>query len=144
MTAKTIIAIRGHANNGKSATIRNITTLLEILPGATIQRLIIHTDIKVIISIGKIVIGIESQGDPGSRLEESVNDFAANYKCNIIICATRTKGETIEIVENVADNYDYRIIWVTNHRSIAQQEELNQLSAEQLVELVKQIIDGKV
>jgi hypothetical protein len=142
MKEKIIVAVWGHANQGKSETIRNMTTLLRAVSGAQVEVLFDGADIKIVITIGKIIIGVESQGDPGSRLEESVNDFAANYKCDIIICASRTRGDTVHIVETVADDYGYGIIWVTNHRSGEHQDALNQLSAEQLLALVQRMMDG--
>jgi hypothetical protein len=141
MKEKTIIVIKGGGNQGKSDTIRRISVELQrAYPSATVQILIDLTDIKALITVGEIRIGIESQGDPNSRLEESMYDFADNHKCDIIVCATRTSGSTVEIVEAVAEEYDYRIIWGTNYRSSDNHDVLNQFSARQIVELTTSVM----
>ena len=60
------------------------------------------------LEIKGVFIGIESQGDPGNRLEESLQKFR-NAKCRIIVCATRNRGATVSAVESLAP--EYNIIW---------------------------------
>ena len=59
-------------------------------------------DILLTIKIGKIKIGIESQGDPNSRMiyDNTIKKLADKELdpelggCQIIVCATRTEGMT--------------------------------------------------
>lgn len=136
---RTIIAVYGPSNQGKSGTIKKIIDeISNKYPRASVKILIDGGDRKVVITIGKVKIGIESQGDPGSRLEESLIDFA-NVKCDIIICATRTSGATVEAVNGLSHLYD--IVWITNYRSYEKdQEALNQFSAKQITEYLSTII----
>src|SRR5690348_15875330 len=97
---KTIFAIWGHANQGKSETVRRIAQ--EILLNnrtATTDPTTINfsVDIQIIVTIGKVTIGIESHGDPNSRLFESLKKFSS-ANCDIIICSTRTSGGTVDAV----------------------------------------------
>jgi hypothetical protein len=140
---KTIFAIWGHANQGKSDTIRRVTQ--EIL---TTNRTAITSpeiinfsgDIQVIITIGKVIIGIESQGDPNSRLFDSLKKFSS-ANCSIIICATRTSGATVDAVSSLHESHGYDIVWVTNHRSNEKnQTTLNDISAKHICGLVHQVI----
>ena len=69
MKNRTIIAVRGVANQGKSASIKIVYSLLrELYPAAKIEELNIGVDITVVITIDGVKVGIESQGDPNSRL----------------------------------------------------------------------------
>lgn len=71
---KTIIANWGHAAKGKSETIKQLTKLiLENYSDAETKPIQVkyHGDIKVIITIGNCKIGVESQGDPNSRIFSS-------------------------------------------------------------------------
>lgn len=142
---KTVIANWGHSNQGKSESIRKVAqTILQAFPTATTDPASIdyNQDIKVIIKIGIVTIGIESQGDPNSRLFESLEEFAS-IPCDIVICSTRTSGSTVEVVEDMHKNHDYDIVWVTNHRSKEKdQAELNKMSALNIVELIRRVMAG--
>jgi len=108
--ANTIIALRGKANVGKSQTIKSIyESIISTFPNAQVSDLSLGADVRAIITIDGCKIGIESQGDPNSRLFKSIKQFVDN-KCEIIICATRTRGGTVELVEN--QNPPYNILWI--------------------------------
>lgn len=66
-------------------------------------------DISLIVKINGVKIGIESQGDPGSRIFESLKLFQER-NCRIIVCATRSRGKTTQAVSNLAKKY--RITWI--------------------------------
>lgn len=139
METKTLIAIWGPSNQGKSGTINKIIEeVIKRFPRALIEIIEDGVDKKVIIILDKIKIGIESQGDPGSRLEESLKDFV-KIKCDIIICATRTGGSTVNAVIALENTYD--IVWITNYRSNKKdQGALNQLSANQITDYIITLI----
>ena len=147
MIKKTVIANKGISHKGKSSTLKLISqVLLNQFPNATTTPTDIDYsgDVKVIITIDKIKIGIESQGDPGGRLGKSLDEFAA-IPCDIIVCATRTSGQGVWDVEEMKPQYGYDIIWVANHRSDEKNHDaLNQLSAEQIVELIKRLIAEEI
>ena len=138
---KRLIALRGVANVGKSTTIQKVHQLLlakyptgECKYGAKPGK-----DVKVVIKIKGVRIGIESQGDPpGGRLEESLKWFWRK-RCKVIVCATRTRGKTVEVVERLADGYE--LLWLDQVKvSIRQQESSNLRMASQIVRKVDQAI----
>jgi hypothetical protein len=55
-------------------------------------------------------MGIESQGDPNSRIFKSL-PFFVNKECDIILCACRNRGETVWEVEKLHKDFDYDIVW---------------------------------
>ncbi|MDP3558335.1 MAG: hypothetical protein Q8T03_13265 [Bacteroidota bacterium] len=140
---KFIIANWGHGNQGKSNTVKRLTKLiLEHYTTSITSPVEINFtgDVKTIITIEELKIGIESQGDPNSRLFESLKEFSKK-SCSIIICATRTSGATVDAVNNLKKSHNYDVIWVTNYRSMDKnQEELNQISASHHFELIKKLI----
>lgn len=138
---KNILTIFGPASQGKSTTIKNLIPLFEeSFPDAKFNWIINNYDIKLIIEIGNKKIGIESQGDPNSRLEDSISSFAVTEKCDLIICASRSRGKTVNIVETVAIENDYEVIWVTNYRTGLNQSLLNEMSANHIFQLIKTLI----
>lgn len=107
-----IFALQGKCNSGKSSTIKLVyNALMNKYPAAQVQNLSPNTkDIKIIISgIKGLVVGIESQGDPNSRLHKSLQDFR-NANCDIIICATRTSGMTVAWVKSCSGQYRVHFI----------------------------------
>ncbi len=107
-----IYALQGRGNVGKSSTLKIVyDEIAHKYPSATIQNLTPKTaDIKMIISnVNGHVIGIESQGDPNSRLERSLQDFE-QAGCNIIFCATRSFGMTVNWVNSLSPRYAVHFI----------------------------------
>lgn len=112
---KKLIGLYGTSNVGKSQTIKLVYKKLH----EKFQGIIFHEDfeqithengdISVIVIINGKIIGIESQGDPNSRIFFSLPIFA-KLKCDIILCATRTRGGTVIEVEKL--NNEYEIIWI--------------------------------
>lgn len=137
----TVIVIKGVEGQGKSETIKLIRDELKKRYTHTENLILDNGDIKSVITISDIKIGIESQGDPKSRQGESLNDFVL-WNCNIIICACRTNGETKQNVIALK-NKGYRLIWATNYRSHQiPHTQLNQISANHLFEIVRDILNG--
>lgn len=92
-----IFALQGSSSSGKSSTLIQLFNLIVAkYPGGTVQALHGGTkDVKVIVyPVNGKKIGIESQGDPNSRLQQSLTDFR-NANCDIVFCACRTSGMTV-------------------------------------------------
>lgn len=143
----TILACHGVANQGKSETIKNLSKLLIAkYPNAIIDYINSNYkyDITVVITIGNVKIGIESQGDPNSRLGKSLQEFTSKQNpCDIIICSTRTSGSTVTLVSNLHTAYD--IIWISNMVSKEKNTtNLNAHSAEYFLYVVEQIMQGNI
>jgi hypothetical protein len=139
---KSIIAIWGRPKQGKSDTVKRITKLiLSNYPNARFTPLNIDyaKDIKVLIEINKIKIGIESQGDPNSRIFDSLNEFS-EINCDLIICSTRSAGGTVNAVHKLTKSDNYNVIWSTNHRSENDHDSLNDLSAKQVFEMIQNLL----
>ncbi|MFQ1689249.1 hypothetical protein ACK39A_11865 [Aeromonas veronii] len=102
-----LFALQGPGNCGKSDTlIRLFQAIQAKYPSATTQALHSGTkDIAVIMrGVNGLVVGIESQGDPNSRLQQTLPALAA-AKCDIIFCACRTSGMTVGWVNALSATY---------------------------------------
>ncbi|HYJ85833.1 MAG TPA: hypothetical protein VEW46_07255 [Pyrinomonadaceae bacterium] len=133
---KKAIALTGTERKGKSTTIRKAYDLLIAkYPNASVE----HApgrwgiDIKVVVRIGEVKIGIESRGDPGSALTESLNEFV-RIGCIVIVCARRTSGRLFDAVNNLADQgYELMSIPQVGVLEPAEQKISNQEIAEQIL-----------
>ena len=132
----TIFALQGAGNSGKSSTLIELYNLIKVkYPTAVVQTL--HnatTDIKVIINpVNGLRIGIESRGDPNSRLSQSLTDFR-NANCDIIFCACRTSGMTVQWVKAMSPPDTVQFIQQIRAQS-GQQQAANFNIASQLMQL---------
>ncbi len=107
-----VFALQGPSNSGKSTTLVSLyNAVCSKYPAATVQRVHNGTaDLAVIISgVNGLVVGIESQGDPGSRLQSTLSTFAA-ANCDVIFCACRTRGMTVGWVSALSPQYNIHFV----------------------------------
>lgn len=131
---KKIIAIRGKANVGKTTTIREFKSLLEEKK-IQIKNLNYHLKVEVLFTFdycGKH-IGVTSRGDGRKYLEE---DFKTLGKCDIYICACRTKGSTIAFLNDFAKKEDIVFFDIKSLMCTEKQKEM----AKGIFETIKAII----
>jgi hypothetical protein len=93
-----IFALQGLGSSGKTSTLIELLNLITAkYPRAAVQAFHGGTrDVKVIVfPVNGLKVGIESRGDPNSRLLQSLADFR-NANCDIVFCACRTSGMTVQ------------------------------------------------
>lgn len=147
---KTVIATWGVSNTGKSDTLVKVFDLIQQnYPNAIYNiKYPSHTgNINAVIDIINIhgisvKVGIESQGDPNSRIFTSIDEFVA-INCDIILCATRTRGDTVCKVSLLTQN-GYREIWITNYLLYSNWQNINQLAAQHHFELFVEVLNGNI
>lgn len=90
-------------------------------------------------------IGIESQGDPNSRQHESLDLFLKN-NCDIIICASRSRGETVFNVENFCSISQYDSFWISTLYSVpmynSYKNQMNQRTGQIIFDIVIDFLNG--
>ncbi|MBP5326705.1 MAG: hypothetical protein J6Y98_02165 [Bacteroidales bacterium] len=106
--SKTIICLYTSANCGKTSTIRNLFLKL----GGNKNVINADHDFVSTVNFGNKSIGFASQGDPGSTQREDVEELA---KCNldIIVTASRSRGDTVDNVTEIANKYGYTVVWIS-------------------------------
>lgn len=144
MDTRYIFALKSSGNAGKTTSIKLLPGLLrEKYPTCVVTKTYFgdaYRDIKLIIEIGQIKIGIESQGDPNSRLCKTLAEFVAQ-KCNIIICATRMWGQTVDCVNSYSKSYEIKFIDKDKEFNESKWDESNRSYAMILLDCVSKVID---
>ncbi len=92
-----IIALRGHSGYGKTTTLNMLLDRLSKNNSITVLDRIGRDRVARVIINGKI-IGITTRGDTDYVLAE---DFKILDKCDLYICACRTKGNTLKYLESL-------------------------------------------
>ena len=161
MSAKVIIALHGIANCGKSSVIKEIDKIIQQTYSIAVnehagQKFQDSNDTGDIFKIYELIhnkkklqIGIESQGDPNSRIFKSLPIFK-KINCDIIICATRSSGKTCDAVVDTG----YEIFWVQQNYIVTDNiktdisdsllTDLIHKKQDKMIELVKYIFDNIV
>lgn len=140
-----IIADKGTADRGKSTSIiKTFEKLSEIYPTEILAQ---GSEIKAIITINGTKVGIESMGDPNSRMPKTMDKFVKEG-CRIILTACRTKNETCNKVYELFWRYGYNIIWAPN---IGTEEHIegidnhwNEIYANNMADFIEKLADGKI
>ncbi len=142
---KTIIAIKNSGGKGKTETTRELANLLvSVYPSFTpIYPIPFNIpnkyDFKIVLEINGKIIGIESQGDPGTNLKGRLETLIVDYNCDLVICTCRSRGETVRSIKKVANSHKYQTIWNSTYQSSTNHDELNKIKAEHLLDLMKKL-----
>lgn len=140
---KTVIALSGFEKTGKTSTIKKFYELLK-LKYPEIKEIHSHIgggDIQKILELNGVKIGIESQGDPDSRIFESLKMFSEKEKCDIIVCAIRTKGGTLNAVNKLV-TLGYEIMRFSNLFSDEKDKDvMNTESAKILLHIFEKVLN---
>lgn len=101
---KKVFALKGRRNIGKSQTIRTVDELLRAkYPGVSVEHEHrTRAELRVVLSLNGVKIGVESSAKAGL-------DLFASLGCDVIICPTRTTGQTINAVNALPG---YEVIWL--------------------------------
>lgn len=117
-----LFALQGRHDCGKSETLNDVIQLLSSkYKTAKINVIIAGKDQKVIFqNVKGLTVGIETQGDPNSRLKQSLSDFL-QANCDIVFCACRTNGMTVNWINALSKNYKIHFVKQTivnnNHQN---------------------------
>jgi len=144
---KTILAVCHIGDKGKTETLREFANLLlisypsfkPIFP--TIASVPTTGDFRLVIEINGKIIGIESQGDPNTNLQNRLLDLADNYQCEIILCTSRTRGDTVYAVDNLYNTRGFQTIWTSTYQiaNVTQHTLVNQLKAKHILDLLQSL-----
>lgn len=123
---KTIIAVVGNKDSGKSAA---LITLYERLKRCPLKMESVEfkktdqpepsEDIEALINLGGHLIGIVSMGDPdntGTDVHSQLLHSMASKGCEILICTARTEkgNKMLDHINTIATQYKSNIIWTSN------------------------------
>ena len=142
---KTIIALWNTANCGKTETLRHLARILVETfpnnfeldpPGPTIPG---QGDFRLIVRTGERIVALETQGDPGYGLAEKLDELSGRFEADLIFCSTRTRGETVHAVENLARTRDFEVIWTSTYTNddSDRHDFLNNLKADHIFDLAR-------
>ena len=135
---KKIIALYRRSETGKTSTLNLLIELLDKNKKIEKERLI--EDRRVSISYGSKKIAVTTWGDNGFELKENIK-FFKEENCDILVTATRTRGETTKILTDYAKEIDTEIIWIEKNISKKMEDLINQSQAKDINAIIDTLID---
>lgn len=146
---KVTIAVWNEGGKGKSSSLRDFAHLLlrtyplhTILSAYPTPLPTTTGDLRLVVEINGKVLAIETQGDPKTNLRGRLLDIATTYNPDIILCTTRTRGETVSAVEDLAAApFSYETIWTSTYQSNMGPIHafLNSLKAKHILDLLQSL-----
>lgn len=144
---RTVIAIWNSADKGKTETLRELAKLFicnfpNINPIHPIPFFVPNEgDFRCIFEINGKIIGIESQGDPKTNLENRLIEIVDLYNCTTIFCTSRTRGETVRAVDNLFYTKKFRTIWTSTYQIEGKDNQTlaNKSKAKHLLDLIENL-----
>lgn len=144
---RTVLAIWHSGSKGKTATLREFAHLLisTYRHYRPIFPVPLHipsaTDFRLVVEINGKIIGVETQGDPNTNLQNRLIDLADNYHCDLILCTSRTRGDTVHAVDNLHYTRGFQTIWTSTYQiaNASQQSLVNQLKAKHILDLLQSL-----
>lgn len=145
---KTVLAIWHSSDKGKTATLREFANLMvDTFP--TLRIIFVSTnlpiperiDFRFIFEINGRIVGIESQGDPKTNLQNRLSELADIFHCDLILCTSRTRGDTVAAVDNLFHTRAFQTIWTSTYQiaDINSHNLVNRLKARHLLNLLEEL-----
>ncbi len=138
-----LIALRGRSSVGKSSTLHLLFKLLLAHPGTKplhFKALGRKLDFIAVVSVEGATVGIFNRGDIPATVQELLEQLVSE-KCQVIVCAARTKGE----IENVLKSQGrrYKLVQVQKKVSIGKSQAIsNNAAAHSLAAMVYGALDA--
>lgn len=115
---KLLIIDKGVEKTGKSTAVKEVIRMLTDVYKLHLEPIyedenFEKTDVACVFILNGVKIGIESCGDPGPRLPKTLKIFREKG-CDIILCASRTKGELKEAIYDVKDD-GYTLLYAPHY-----------------------------
>lgn len=134
---KTIIALWGNADCGKTSSI--IWTYNKLFYPESLPLGEDFFKIRDKNPYGKI--GFSSLGDPGYPAHYDNLESMVKANCDIILTACRTRGTTVDNITSLAQQYGYRVIWMSPFSIAggANYDVLNSMTAEAIISVLNNI-----
>lgn len=131
-----MIVLYGHSGIGKTSTIIRVSQAFGMNQSYS-------SDFCAVCPhpVFDLQIGFASMGDPYSAQEDSITELIRK-DCRIIVCASRTRGETVDCIYRLAEQHEYQIIWGTpfyEENQTFNQKVMHDVNADAVVSLINRL-----
>jgi|GEM_PF-6042486 len=142
----TVIAIWGGGQQGKTSALRRTIERMEehYQTTARLDAPRENRDATAVLETRWGRIGVTTQGDPTTAPHLRVQRLAEEEQCKVVLCATRTRGDTVNDLERLCNERGWRLLWWSNISGAQPYEGWNDLSSRYILDLVNTLMIGQV
>ena len=138
---KTIIALYGVSNQGKTTTIRRVYDDLRLKYRVVTRGSPSRTEVNgAILDIDGVLVGFASPGDVEWILADNLLPLIAKG-CIVIVCATHTRGGTVDLVREVAVEHQFGIAWIEKAGGSTDHIVANRQKADEIIQRIRRAIE---
>lgn len=145
---RTIFALWGIGDSGKTTTIslayhhfRQQGAIVIFSGNPTRQRSKGRREIKgTVLEIDGILVGFASPGDRPEILKSLLDDLVKRG-CIVIVCATHTKGGTVEVVREF-EREGFNVEWIAKARQQENHDDANRKKANEIIQKVRLAVEN--
>jgi hypothetical protein len=128
---KKIIALRGLSHSGKTTSIKAALDRLKTNPSVVVVDIIKDgRDVIIVVKINGMIIVFGSAGDT-EAVWNAMRRKIASIDWDVLVCATKSKGKTVEIVEDLARGHS--LVWIPTHLVLENVEAANADTTEKIL-----------
>ncbi|WP_421853380.1 hypothetical protein [Marinomonas sp.] len=110
MELERVFVLYGTSNSGKTSTLNELIEILRVSSDEIIlDDNIDNNDHRFVCFANGKYVGVSTQGDCGTQVQEHLDVIEKH--CNIIFCATRTRGITCA---HVVERFGDKLTWIQN------------------------------
>lgn len=110
---KTIFALQGPGNAGKTTTIRMAYMMCRPSDTPVCDDFVADDDFICTLNLNGVKVGFASGGDWPSAVKGALDKLV---ECQIIVCATRTRGGTVTEVNKFTRKHECKTYWIRQCR----------------------------
>ena len=93
-----------------------------------------------VLNINGVIVGFISQGDNAAILERHFRELLRIWDCEVIVCASRSRGGTVEYLEGL-EQQGHTVEWIEKERVAAiRYDEANRETADEVVEALNRTV----
>jgi hypothetical protein len=144
MKKKHLIALRGKSSVGKSSTLHLLYKHLLGHPRTKpiyFEAIGRKLDFLAIVSIEGYAVGIFNRGDVPAMVQKLL-DRLVHKKCQVIVCASRTKGKIDKVLSS--HGIEYELLQVQKKSSIGESQAIsNNAASHKIAAMVYDALDGQ-
>lgn len=138
-----IILISNSANKGKSSILVELANLI-LDKYVDIQTIYTYKhkttiDFTLVIKVKGKIVAFESKSTTLNPLENRLEKIIADYNPDLIFCTSKTKGASLNTVNQIASKFNYNCIKTSTYQVANDFEKANQTKAKHLFYLAIQL-----
>lgn len=134
-----IIGLYGHGQCGKSATLNELKKLLRVAGKSVSMKPHPHSESTETFEYNGLEVCVAPAGDTRGIVEANCRYFKQKG-CDVAISATRTKGGSVDALNEFADSEGVKVEWIAKSYEYNLSQETQKMCNKEIAEVIMKLI----